>query len=250
MHNLTEGFGTSGVLDVSYLRQNYYGRVNLIVAFANDEVEFKETVKRPKSSVFYHVQDVVGRRVSSDKFYAYVYRFPKSGAGFLDIGEYTEEMMFSDFNKIKHMSYVNQDLFEDIASKSKYRNITKSPFQRFWEFTSELGAKLGQYGWGSLLMDCGYWGFDDKRGKGLFEKHNVPAVLILKDSFLDMLDIVPIQKFRQDPRKRVISQMEQQLKKLETRRNRVAKTKGNAFDKSKPKDDFLSKIERASQIWL
>lgn len=245
MAQLNESFGTGSLLEVDDLRRLYYGRIHLYGTFTNDaNPVFTATTKRPKSVLFHTVQDIVGKRASSNEFWLVVSRLIPS-KGFIDIGEYTDEMFLKDLAKIQKMQLLDEENFNDLVSKPRFRNVSKPAFERFWNFTASL-AKLigGESKWRDILSALGYWGFEDKRGRGIFHKHGVPAAIVLKEKFINTVDILPIQKFRKDPRKRTTDQIDRINKRLAPSRNIIAKGR-----RKSQKDSFLDALERA-KTWL
>lgn len=75
------------------------------------------------------------------------------------------------------------------------------------------------------MEDIGYDGFNDPSGKGILTKARIPATLLIKYKDRMDIDIMPIQKYRQDRRKMMTDRIDLKVRKLQSRRNRIARQK-------------------------
>lgn len=254
---VSEGFGTSTVMNVKELRMLYYGRVNLYVTFTDDgklDMKNKDPFDRPYGYVAYTVADVVGRKVKTSEFYANVYRVKKTRASrkFIEnIRTYDSSDLKDDIMVLRTLRYFEPESIDAIVENVSVISLLKSPFDRFWEITKQAALLKGNYWrgyWRRILLDLGYSGVADPSGTGTLIKKKTPVALIF-DRKVEELDIVPIQK-RRDPRRRVVRQIDHYVKKLATSRNRVAKRKfkNRATDTKDGDDLFFKAINNVNAI--
>lgn len=224
-------FGTSSYMALDELRMLYYGRRDLYVSFTDQgDYQIQQSgreLDRPDSILCYPINDVVGRKVSTSEFYANVFRANKSGGEFIDnITHYSRDQLSNDIELIRTFRYINESIQEDIIQTALSDRRTRRNFEKLWEITEftakERGSSFGTQ-WRRILMDLGYTGMADPSSTGLFTGQRVPAVIYLDYTRREDLDIVPIQRHRQDPRKRVRDAVERKVRRMSTRRNRVAK---------------------------
>lgn len=243
MQELEEGFSQSTVMNVDELRLLYHGRINIYTSFTDDG-EFSISPVgneiRPAGIVCHAINDVVGRKVKSKEFYANVFRINRSRSSrkFVDdIRQYDSRNLQDDLQELEYLDYLSIDEIVEAVDKATRSVKVRSKFQRFWEVTKFLAQNKGrqwpQY-WRRILMDVGYNGFNDPSGTGILVKGRTPVCIQL-DTEVEHFDIVPIQKFRRDPRRRVATQVNREVKRMETKRNRIAKRQFT--DRESRKDD-------------
>lgn len=229
--DLSEAVSEAGVMDVSELRALYYGRLNIMVAFSNDheydvDGDASGRVYRPYGVIAYPVNDVVAKKVISPNWYAHVFRDKSSSSESIqDIQTYSTEQYSRDFETMKSLDYINQDALRDAEDRVRHNARLRTPFMRLWTTINLLLENVSNSDmiWSQIFMDMGYKVIKDQRGTGLFGRRNVPTYLFLEQSVMERFDIVPIQKHRDDRRRRVTDQVDRIVKRLRTRRNRVAK---------------------------
>lgn len=234
---IEESFSNASYMDVREIRALYYGRVNMFVSFSDDG-EFvtdgyvRGRLERPAGILAHAVDAVVGRKVSSSLFYGNVFR-RKSARGFIeDIRAYNSRDFEDDLEAFYALGYLKDDKkveAEEAASSPRLSTY----FERFWTLTrTAAGSGSGSDKlWARIIMDIGYNGFTDHSGKGILIKDRVPCTIILDTSVVQHMDIVPIQKYRRDPRKRITDKVERKVSKMATTRNRVAKAKVTRYEK-------------------
>jgi len=221
---LTESFSAASYLDVSELRALYYGRLDLFVSFTDDSRYVEDgDGTRPAGIVSYRVEDVVGRKASSSDFYAYVFRVKKSSGRFLeDIRNYTNEDLIKDLRLIEQLPYVFEDDFELVKKSVTKNSLLRRPFERLWEAGRILSGAKDEI-WARIYKDIGYIAFNDPSGTGILIRRRSPVCLLLDTKAKTDLDIVPIQKYRVDRRRRIVDDVNRTVARLRTKRNRVSK---------------------------
>lgn len=226
-----QGFGQSSHLDLDEIRLLYYGRPSIFVSFTDDgEYDLKPTnlvdMDRPDSILCYDVRDVVGRKVRSGAFYANIFRPIVDKRSIKNIKQYSKQ----DF---KIDSLILTEKYGHLESwgllKSQYIDSIrfKSEFTRLWELTSALAYEIGgDHGkvWNFILRDeLKYGMISDPTGSGVFVSGRTPATLIIDYNNRIDMDILPIQKYRIDPRRHTREMVERKVRKLAGSRNRIAK---------------------------
>lgn len=226
------GFGQSAHIDTTDLRTLYYGRPDIFVAFTDDgEYEYEvgsREIDRPDAIVCYDVRDVIGRKVSSNAFYANVFRLKKSKGEFIDdVRRYRKEDLYNDVTVLRSMEIVRADTFESIWNQILRDSTIRHQFTKMWLLTEFIAKERNSrfYGilWRQILLSLGYVGFSDPSKSGILMGGREPVTLYIDYDSRENLDILPIQKFRQDPRRRVADRVDRKVKRMSTRRNRVAK---------------------------
>lgn len=221
MQTLHEMFSFASYMDVSELRSLYYGRLDLYVSFTDDNEYVTETPDAPDGIVAHSVETVVARRASTSYFYARVFRFRKSDREVMgDLRYYSLSDLDADRKALGLVRGVDREevdrLFDSLMETSD------RPFDVLWVATKRLsGGDAGR--WAKILLDVGYSAIVDNTGSGYFS--DAPAILILESSSRIDIDIVPIQKYRQDSRQRVVDLVDREVKRLRTTRNRISKKK-------------------------
>tara|TARA_R100000664_G_C2752088_1_gene139364 strand:+ start:183 stop:986 length:804 start_codon:yes stop_codon:yes gene_type:complete len=231
-NQLNEIFSASSVMDVTELRTLYYGRLNLFVTFTDDgrlEMTPDSSEERPAGYVAYSVSDVVGKKVKTSEFYANVYRIKKNNKSreFIDdIKTFTKKQYEDAVERLYGLDYIGEDEIFEGLGKISSTSALRGYFNRLWDLTKFLAKSAGGGAWKMLwreiFLDIGYNGITDKSGSGLLVSNRNP-VTIQFDSDIEEFDIVPIQKHKKDPRKRVRTQVNRYVKRLSTARNRVSK---------------------------
>lgn len=227
MTTLQEAFSYASYMDVTELRQLYYGRNNLYVSFTDSIYYIKSgkesgTLVRPWSIVAHGVNNVVARKVTTPYFYANVLRIDKKG-WVEDIRQYGSDQLAKDIVKLKNMKFLDESLVDTIVKYVTDRRATLKKFDTMWDITKRL-SKNDEMLWNKILLELGYTGFTDQTGTGTFGGRE-PCSLILTEGIVTYLDTVPIQKYREDRRSRIkdrISQV-QRLTNSNVKKRRVAK---------------------------
>jgi hypothetical protein len=223
----------AGFLDIKELMRLYYGRIGIFVSFSDSE-DLEETglennvLARPYGIVAYSIDTVVGRKVSSAKFYAHVFRNKRPDGFLKDIRDYNKEDFKQDIEAVSLLSYIDEGEVEGaLAVVNNTMNI-RYEFQRFWEVVKVVCMSEGRYGdklWRRILLDLGYKGFNDPSGLGIMTKRRTAIAIFLEERHLDLFDIVPVQRYRKDRRQRVINAINKKNRLSHARRNRIAKVK-------------------------
>ena len=221
---LHESFSTSSYMDVSELRALYYGRINILISFSND-AQFEEYHGRdlPLGTILYSIEDVVGRRVSSDRFYGHVVRRKKERDGVIeDIRNYPITRLNEDIEKIRSF---NNTVGSFVLDEAIYR-VTHNPrissnFVKLWMILDAAYNSFEDksYRWKEALVDLGIRSITDPQGTIIGRR----STMVFDDSLLEPLDIVPVQMYRADPRRRVRDEVDRIVDRLRVRRNRIAK---------------------------
>ena len=225
-----ESFSSSSYMDVTELRALYYGRLDIMVSFSNDEHYILSgyhsgDLIRPWGVVGHTVEDVVGRRVSSSDFYGHVFRDKTKPANHLkDINSYPKAQLQEDLELLSLFKYVDSERLENARERVLRNPRAVSPFVQLWSImrlTFE-NSHDGDKRWAKAFVDLGYEAITDQRGIGLFTDKKA-GTLYFDIRSLERFDIVPVQKYRSDPRNRVRDNVDRIVKRLRVRRNRVAK---------------------------
>lgn len=239
--SLNEAFSAGGYIDVRELRRLYYGRFNVLASFANDAKLPTSGMKgskllRPAGLVGHRVTDVVGRKVTTSMFYAHIYRI-KGTSSYIDASIYGGDDLDDDIDLLKLLSYIDEEEVEAAVTSLK-GNLNKTKFEQLWLILRHVveSASSGSPDelWKTILLDLGYLGVNDVRGTGLIGKKGTPLVLTLESNKVTKMDIMPIQKYRSDPRQRIWAKITKETKRMAPVRNRIAKQK---TDKSRTKQE-------------
>lgn len=230
---LTEDMSFASYMDVNELRLLYYGRNGIYVSFSdNEKLDMRgfdrSELKRPYSIRAYTIDTVVGRKASTNKLYGHVFRVRTSGEFVSDIKSFSSE----DYAVVKETLY-NLPYIDEIELNSYIGLVDNNlrlrrPFERFWLLTQYLSEGRGSNSdkiWRRILIDLGFSGFNDPSGTGVFGKRNSPITLILEEEDVEMFDIVPVQKYREEKRNRIRDNVNRKNRLTRTARNRVAKRK-------------------------
>ena len=243
---MTEAFSNVSFMDVSELRMLYYGRLNMYVSFTDtwelDTSGFIEgELERPYGVQAYPVDIVVGKKVSSPLFYGFVMRH-KGGDGFInDIATYSYDDYRKDVEVIEALDYLNTGRTISILSEVESDPMYRSYFHRFWDLTKKLSAhnRYADKLWRRILLDLGYKGFNDPKGKGILSSTHKPVAVIIDLDGIEKYDIVPIQKYRKDKRRYVTDRVDRENRRMWVARNRVAKKRTDRFRGAKKRDKGL-----------
>jgi len=231
LYSLNEATSYASYMNVDELRHLYYGRVNILVSFSNDEKlntsgYYQNRLIRPKGILGYSVEDVVGRRVSSNRFYGHVYRDKVSNTNAIrDIQSYSSEDLGRDLEKMKTFSYINPHALEDAIIVSENNPRMRRNFEVLWSIMQTIiqRERNADRIWARLFQDLGYDAITDQRGLGFLSDAKASTTLIFDHRDIEMFDIVPIQKYRTDPRRATRDKVDRIVERLRTRRRTVAK---------------------------
>lgn len=220
---IEESFSNASYMDVRELRSLYYGRVNMYVSFTDNSNYITEDKDRPDGIVCHQVDTVVGRKANTSMFYGRVFRIKKTGGNFIeDIKTHTNDSLAIDIDAIRTLSYLKPAHVEEVIAVVMSNVRLRRAFERLWEITKKL-SKNNNKTWARILMDIGYIGFADQSGLGIITKKKAPVAILLDMSKKDDFDIVPLQKYRTDPRARIRDDVDKKVRLMATGRNRVAK---------------------------
>lgn len=184
----------------------------------------------------YRVDEVVGRKTNTSLFYGIVFRTKTTDTRFIsDIRVYDNDAYQEDVSLLGELPYVKRDHLEAGLEKIESEHRFGRFFDRLWFLTKFLAKKLGsvEKNWHRLLVDIGYVGFEDVSGAGLFISKRNPCLLILDVKYITEIDVLPLQKYRTDPRLRIRDDVERKVKKLQTKRRRIAKKERPSYGKKK-----------------
>lgn len=221
---LLENFSTSSYMDVRELRALYYGRIDIMVSFSN-EADLNDDYGRtfPRGYICYTLEDVVGRRVSSDKFYAHVLRLSNNANGIIsDIRNYSRHRYNDDLEILKGLPYINTGLeLDEFIRKVDINPRISSSFHKIWMIMDRVfdGFEDKSERWNQAFLDLGIRGIVDQRGYLLGKR----STMLFDKDLVEMIDIVPVQMYREDPRNRVRAEVDRLVDRLKVRRNRIAK---------------------------
>lgn len=224
-----EGFGTSQVMELDDLRLLYKGRRDVYVSFTDKGEYFTEAgmkeLDRPDSIISYEVDDVVARKVSTSEFYANVFRMV-SRRPIEDIRKYDARDYQKDVERLVAARVGPPDLLDIFIRDVKENVRIRSSFERLWMLTETIAKTKEDYGekWRHLLMQVlGYTSIHDPGGSGLLILGRAPVALYLDYGNRNDLDILEIQAQRNDPRRSVRNKVEREVRRMGTRRARVAR---------------------------
>lgn len=222
---IEESFSFASYMDVREIRALYYGRLNMYASFTdNSEYDLRSNT-RPRGILSHAVDTIVGRKVSTEKFYAKVFRLRKSGGKFIeDIRHYSRDELLEDIEVLKVLSSTKEDDVEKAVSAVMANGRIRRDFDRLWEITKILSNRDSRK-WAQLFKDLDYIGVEDKAGLGVLTKKKAPVMLLFDTRSKTDLDVVPIQKYRKDERARVKELVDKRVKQQATQRNRIAKQK-------------------------
>lgn len=222
---IEESFSFASYMDVREIRALYYGRLNIYASFTdNSEYDLRSNT-RPRGILSHAVDTIVGRKVSTEKFYAKVFRLRKSGGKFIeDIRHYSRDELLEDIEVLKVLSSTKEDDVEKAVSAVMANGRIRRDFDRLWEITKILSNRDSRK-WAQLFKDLDYIGVEDKAGLGVLTKKKAPVMLLFDTRSITDLDVVPIQKYRKDERARVKELVDKRVKQQATQRNRIAKQK-------------------------
>lgn len=230
---IDESFSAASYMDVSELRLLYHGRIDLFVTFTDDGRSTDEpnsSEVRPAGLICHAINDVVGRKIQSSTFYGNVFRINKTykSRKFLaDVRQYDSSDLKQDIESLYTLSYLEHEDIDSVVNKVSVQSRIRTMFHRFWEITRKIAnARGGRYAskyWRRILFDLGYNGFNDPHGTGILIKQKKPVCLWLDKDGINEIDIVPIQKFRKDPRRRIANQVSRDVRRMATRRHQIAK---------------------------
>lgn len=226
------GFGLAAHIDTTELRLLYYGRKDLYAAFTHEgEISTSpksNEIDRPDSIVCYDVKDIVGRKASSNLFYANIFRVNKNRGKFLnDIRLYSRDDFRNDVAILRAMKIIKEDEFNQILGFIQRDTSIRHDFMRLWILTEAISKSKSSRNyskiWRDTLMDLGYVGFSDPSRTGyLLGTREQVTIYLDYDSRVD-LDILEIQKHRTDPRRRIRDRVERKVRRMGVSRNRIAK---------------------------
>lgn len=244
---LEENFGSTSVMDVEELRRLYYGRIDMFVTFSNSsDVEFIERpLKRVPAGLYgYSVFDVVGRKVKDPSFYAHVFREVTRKKFIQNIKTYSTSDLKRDLTRLSSYNGIEEEELFTIIEDNVMKSLLRTPFSKLWSITKEIAMKqdrsVSSMIWRDIFLFLGYNGIGDPNGSGILtggKKH--PVYLFFNPP--SVIDIIPIQKHRKDKRNRVIDQVNRNVQKTETKRNRIAKRRFRDR-KNMRRGMFLSKL--------
>jgi hypothetical protein len=218
-------------MDVSELRMLYYGRMDILISFSDDDkFEMRGIIngqlKHPKGFECYDIKDVIGRHVSTDRMYAHVFRLKKTisnGQVIRDFRDYTGDDLSNDIARLNEL--YTPEFVKQSVDKVKMDPRMRFPFESFWNITKDIADNYGTHGdefWAKIMKKLGYVGFVDN-GYGLIGKKDKKVTLLLKPNIVDQYDIVPIQKYRKEHRKYIIDRIGNATKEMYSLRSAVAK---------------------------
>ena len=226
---INEQFSYASYMGVDEMRHLYYGRPNLFVSFTQDDVVHKKGSTDPVTPygiVAYHLNDVIARKAKTTELYAAVMRFKESSSkAFVNVSRYNYSSYKKDIDKLYSFNYIEEAEIDFIVSDIEQAQKNQTYFERLWELTRRIAFRRSksQLVWRYILMDMGYTALNDHRGIGLFAKDGTPSVLILDFENADVVDIMPIQKYKKDPRSYVRKRIKLANKNSWVRRNKIAK---------------------------
>lgn len=232
IEELEEAMSFASYMDVTDLRLLYYGRNSMYATFSDtDKLETSgfdgNELKRPTGYVSYTINDIVARKVSTHLLYAHVFRARDSGGGFVsDVKNFTLEEYNEAVKYIRTLNYLNQEDVEWFVELVSSNLRLRRPIERLWALTRAIVYSQGKRAddlWARILLDIGYTGFSDVSGTGLLGKRNKPVTLILDKSIMNVIDIVEVQKYRDDKRNRISDNVKRHNRLSKTHRNRIAK---------------------------
>jgi len=223
------GFGQSAHMDIKELRRLYYGRKNIYVTFTDDGDITIDNQQTPEGLICYELNDVIGKKVKSNEFYAYVFRADKNRGKFLEnINEYNRDSFLRDVEYLRLKEYV-EDL-DTLVNFYGYNSYIRKEFERLWVVTHQIAIRTFpeeiNYMWANILFSLGYVGFHDPSRSDLLGSKQ-PTTVLLNYKDREDLDILPIQEYREDPRSRITKYVNRERMKMRGAKNRIAKRRDN-----------------------
>lgn len=245
--SLNEVFSNATYMDVRELRSLYYGRLNMYVSFTDNSKYITKNKDQPDGIIAHQVDTVVGRKANTNLFYGRVFRIDKSAGKFVeDIKTHSNDSLQTDLDAIRALSFLKDSAVEDAINSVMTNSRFRTAFSRLWEITKRISKGDGAL-WSKILTSIGYIGFADQTGTGILSKKKHPVAILLDTGAKQDFDIVPLQKYRTDPRARIRDDVNHAVKKMSTARNRVAKKETEVFRTGKSKkgalDDFKELIK-------
>jgi len=233
IEQLNEVMSFASFMDVQELRDLYYGRLNIYVSFTDDG-EFDRDGKdalgdvvRPKSVVAYTVDAVVGRKASTPFLYGRIFRLKKDANFMKNIQGYTKAELENDLELLEIVGFYDLEEIEEIKNDVLSDTTIRGNFEKFWEVTKRLaetkGRQLAPGYWRKTLLELDYTGFEDPNGNGPFAEQKAATALILDEKLIYMYDIVGVQKYQKEQRKRVRDWISRRVKYWKPRRKRITR---------------------------
>lgn len=221
-----KGFGTSSHINLTDLRYMYYGRRDLYVSFTDDGDYFfdGQFERRPDGIIGYAMNDVIGNKVRSPEFYANVFRWQNIGA-LQDVRRYRADDLYRDYRKLVESGKFDLSLLNELFNDIGRNVLIRHTFKKLWGITEQLAMSTGKdvgKEWAKILMSLGYNLIGDPASVGVLSNKEPTYLILDVDSRIDV-DILPIQKFRIDPRLRTKQKVERKLKYMRNARKRIAK---------------------------
>jgi len=250
-------FSNASYMDVTDLRALYYNRRDLFVSFTDQgdyyiDPQYNE-LDRPNSIVCYRVEDVVGRKVATSYFYANVFRLKLSNSlQWIDnIRKYSWRALDLDVLSLELLGYTDPTNVKRVADNVMKMTTIRSPFEKLWTITEYIAKDAGgdDYAslWRKLLLDLGYGAITDPTKTGILTGEKKPVTIYLDFGAREDLDILNIQRYRQDHRQRVKQHIDLKLKRMANSRNRIAKVNPDQYKNSKKGVDFEKIITKATE---
>lgn len=230
INEVYKGFGQSAHMDVKELQRLYYGRKEIYVAFTDDGDVTIFNEGSPEGLICYELNDIIGKKVKSNEFYAYVFRVDKSKGKFIDdINEYNRDSFLRDVEYLRLEEYV-EDL-DRLVNFYAYDSYIRKEFERLWVLTRQIALTIDpevmNYTWANILLSLGYSGFHDPSRSDLLGDKQ-PTTILLNYNDREDLDILPIQEYREDPRSRITKYVNREKMKMRGAKNRVARKRDNS----------------------
>lgn len=231
------GFGQSGHINTEELRILYYGRLNLFISFT-DEGDYDFTpsgrdLPRPEGIIAHPINDVVGKKVRSNKFYGNVFR-ANTSSFISDVRSYNRDAYIKDLTILSNIRKYDKEIVESMRDQYARDLSLNTWFEKLWHSTEEIASNMSgnfERNWKNIFMDMGYAGIMDTSGTGIIIIGRAPVILYFDYERRNDIDIVPIQKYRADPRARVADKVERRVQRMGVRRNRIAKRKVERYQK-------------------
>lgn len=229
---LEASFHGSSYMDVSDLRYLYYGRPNVYVAFTDDGRYNLNTTNteldRPNSIVCYDVRDVVGRKVNTSDFYANVFRLKTNLLHIKNVRDFSKRNFDVMTDRLLDVDGINRQLAQEVIKDVLRTPTLRYWFEKFWNITEYLAKsqwreETYEYQWRRILMECGIGAVSDPTKSGMLTGVKKPVTIYLDLDEREDLDILNIQKYREDPRARITTQVDRMRARMRGARNRVAK---------------------------
>jgi hypothetical protein len=243
LDQLNEAISFASYMDVDELRLLYYGRTNILVSFSNDE-KFETSgyesgrLIRPAGIVGYDIEDVVGRKIGSSTFYGHIYRDKVSNSDAIrDLQSYSQERMNRDLEEMKKLRYLDKYDLEEAIFEARNNPRLRRNFEIIWNVMRTVlrGKQDADVIWARIFQDLGYKAITDQRGHGYFSPVKVKSTIFFEERDIEQFDIVPIQKYRSDPRKNTRDRIDREVKRMRSRRRTVAKRENLNYERGTSK---------------